>query len=54
MESVTCDRISKTWGKNEGVQDLIISNVQGDLACRIAPHMKIVEIKSTDAPELED
>ena len=54
MEAVTYDRISKMWGKNEGVQDLIISNVQADIARRIAVHMKIVEIESTDAPEPED
>jgi len=54
MEGVTYDRISKTWGKNEGVQDLIISNVQADIARRIAAHVKIVEIESTDAPESED
>jgi len=54
MEAATYDRISKTWGKNEGVQDLIISNVQADIARRIAAQVKIVEIESTDAPEPVD
>ena len=36
------------------MQDLIISNVKADLACRIAVQVKIVEIEPTDAPEVED
>ena len=47
--------MQKTWSAyTPKVQDLIISNVKGDLARRIAARVKIVEIEPTDAKDVED
>ena len=47
--------LRNTWcDYNPAVQDLIMSNIKADLACRIVVHVKVVESEPTKATERED
>jgi len=46
--------IRKTWRKKEGVQDLIVPNVQVAIAYRFVAYLEIAMINSKNSPEMED
>jgi hypothetical protein len=49
------NRLWLTWdGNKPEVQELLISNIKADLACRIAASVKIVEVEGEEPPEVED
>lgn len=54
IEVVTYIMIRKTWRKKEGVQDLIVPNVQVAIAYRFVAYLEIAMINSKNSPEMED